>query len=113
MEKRLIGETGLEQNKAHSKGDNFNQTVNNIMNDLSKTFDNLNLEDFNSETESEEYQSNKNLLERENENQQPEEEQEKMVRNFKKTNQPDVQKEYRANISQHERTLSDSRYIFQ
>ena len=64
MEKRLIGETGLEQNKAHSKGDNFNQTVNNIMNDLSKTFDNLNLDNFNSETEteSEKYQSQRGRI---------------------------------------------------
>ena len=113
MEKRLIGETGLEENKAHSKGDNFNQTVNNIMNDLSKTFDNLNLDELNSESESEEYQSRRSILKGENENQQPEEEQERMVRNFKKTNRPDVQKEYQDEMSQHEETLSDSRYIFQ
>ena len=115
MEKRLIGETGLERNKAHSKGDNFNQTINNIMNDLSKTFDNLNLDNFNSETEteSEKYQSQRGrILEGKNENLQSEKEQERMVHNFKKSNRPDVQREYRTEMSQREGTLSGSRYIF-
>lgn len=99
MEERLIDENGLKKIKNHSKGENFNQTVNNIMEDLSKTFDNLNLENLNSETESEYYKSQRQSQLRIEEDQNNKfTDPEKMLRNFKKSDRPDIQQEYQAQM---------------